>query len=599
MNDGLETTVAPPSEKTVNDLKGYSFVIPEYQRGYKWEKTQVKELLDDIYSFDTNQGKSKYCLQPIVVKRLEGDNRFEVVDGQQRLTTLFLIIRFSDMTRAKETPPPYAIEYSTRGIASWNYLNGGLIEHETDRTDNSDFYHMRNAWDAIGEWIAEKGIGERAFDRDVVARVEDTVLLIWYEIPESQDAVSTFRRLNIGKIPLTNAELMKALIISNAKRSKSRALSDKISVQWDRIEHSLQKDSLWFFLTDEKNIDLASSTRIDLLFNIWADAKSGEKSSDPYRAFRLANRLLAEGNCTAESLWTEIEDIFSTLAYWYDDHSMYHRIGYLIASGAYMVDTLLIDLKQCDKSQTEAILEEKIAKTLEGIDSPDAIKGLAYSNDTKENKCIRRVLLLFNILTILESGAKSTRFPFDIYKKEDWDIEHIHATAQKPPKDSDYPNGGAIESRRKYFLQLIDLAQDYEIAAFSATREIDRFFEDDGYADEAKSQELLDLGHPCRDLLDSIVGEQNGIANLTLLDSGTNRSYGDDSFESKRRIIKDRDREAIFIPPCTRNVFLKYYSEGKPDTSFTLWDKNDRKGYIEGQFGLLETLKPYLKESAE
>lgn len=74
--------------KFVADIRG-SFYIPSYQRGYRWSETEVVRLLDDIYQ----NGKKNYCLQPVVVRKKE--DRYELIDGQQRLTTLYLIYKYS------------------------------------------------------------------------------------------------------------------------------------------------------------------------------------------------------------------------------------------------------------------------------------------------------------------------------------------------------------------------------------------------------------------------------------------------------------------------------------------------------------------------
>ena len=71
--------------KLVGDISG-KFVIKSYQRGYRWEDSQVLALLNDIYG----NGSKPYCLQPVVVRRLEEDT-FELIDGQQRLTTLLIV----------------------------------------------------------------------------------------------------------------------------------------------------------------------------------------------------------------------------------------------------------------------------------------------------------------------------------------------------------------------------------------------------------------------------------------------------------------------------------------------------------------------------
>jgi len=70
----------------------HHFVIPSFQRGYRWERKQVLDLLEDINQFandDIVSGDS-YFLQPIVVKAVKwnDEDAWEVLDGQQRLTTM-------------------------------------------------------------------------------------------------------------------------------------------------------------------------------------------------------------------------------------------------------------------------------------------------------------------------------------------------------------------------------------------------------------------------------------------------------------------------------------------------------------------------------
>ncbi|MCF0158963.1 MAG: DUF262 domain-containing protein [Veillonella sp.] len=67
-----------------------TFSIPYYQRGYRWTADNVEKLLEDLVEF-VGQQDSSYCLQPIVLQCL-GENKFRVVDGQQRLTTIALIM---------------------------------------------------------------------------------------------------------------------------------------------------------------------------------------------------------------------------------------------------------------------------------------------------------------------------------------------------------------------------------------------------------------------------------------------------------------------------------------------------------------------------
>ena len=76
--------------KQVRELQDFHFLIPFYQRGYRWNERQVRQLLLDLDSFQPSDGKF-YFLQALVVVKA-GDASYRVVDGQQRLTTLQLIL---------------------------------------------------------------------------------------------------------------------------------------------------------------------------------------------------------------------------------------------------------------------------------------------------------------------------------------------------------------------------------------------------------------------------------------------------------------------------------------------------------------------------
>ena len=88
----------------VIDLFGKKFFIPSYQRGYRWERQQVEDLLRDINDFAKEPQGNFYCLQPLIVKKYnDKDDWYEVIDGQQRLTTLRLLLLYlSEMAKEEK-----------------------------------------------------------------------------------------------------------------------------------------------------------------------------------------------------------------------------------------------------------------------------------------------------------------------------------------------------------------------------------------------------------------------------------------------------------------------------------------------------------------
>lgn len=112
------------------------FYVPAYQRGYRWSAEQVEQLIDDLIEFKTrkeNNSQAFYCLQPLVVKPVnqDGIESLEVIDGQQRLTTILIILQVLrqlqyEEERDEDTPPyfsrllkdAYDIKYETRSNSS-------------------------------------------------------------------------------------------------------------------------------------------------------------------------------------------------------------------------------------------------------------------------------------------------------------------------------------------------------------------------------------------------------------------------------------------------------------------------------------------------
>lgn len=165
--------------KAVDELLGMKFYIPNYQRGYRWTEQQVKDLLNDINEFspETNRNSndtSWYCLQPLVVRQMdESDSRlkeevdknswYEVIDGQQRLTTIYLVIHyFNEMWVGKSKIRVPKIKYATRNNA-FKFLecleidNNDVTPKIEKSIDYIDYHYMKLAYGTIHEWAENKG----------------------------------------------------------------------------------------------------------------------------------------------------------------------------------------------------------------------------------------------------------------------------------------------------------------------------------------------------------------------------------------------------------------------------------------------------------
>ena len=338
-------------ELTVEEIikTGFIFKIPDYQRGYRWGINEIKDLLSDIDEIKAPErlidvinvliGKKwieKYCLQPVVFDtKEECDNRMIVVDGQQRLTSLFLIISYLSeiLNNNKPKIEDRLIEenindeviknlfHTFENIYKLEYVNMERevifqkVKNNLDNIneDNIDAFYISKAYSYIKDWVIKEGclirIKNDGTEQIIISnllkfasKLYKSVSVIWYELDPQADgnAGDYFAKINSGKIALTNSELIKAnlmlgeycidntdklfedepdSVLREQKKQdyleiKKEQLSNeriKISRQWDEIEENLRNDEFWHFLTDIS--DKYEDTRIDFLFEMMAKEK--------------------------------------------------------------------------------------------------------------------------------------------------------------------------------------------------------------------------------------------------------------------------------------------------------------------------------------
>lgn len=282
--------------KLVADIKG-SFYVPSYQRGYRWGKDEVIRLLDDIYT----NGNKNYCLQPVVVRK--SDKGFELIDGQQRLTTLFILLTYIKKEYKPRIEVKFELTYETRENSAEFLQN----INEATADSNIDFYHIYQAYKTIDDWFNAQEDSVVVAD-DIYGYLVKFVKIIWYEVGENEDAIGLFTRLNIGKIPLTSAELVKAMFLSSDYKDKvSREKQEEISLQWDNMEKELHDDSLWYFLTNRTN--MRYQTRIDLILDLVSE-KPADNREKYYTFFKIdeIGRIMS-----LDDLWRKIQQTFLIL----------------------------------------------------------------------------------------------------------------------------------------------------------------------------------------------------------------------------------------------------------------------------------------------
>jgi hypothetical protein len=571
--------------------KPAAFRIPAYQRGYRWKSDDVKRLLKDLNEFLDEAGQEKcrpfYCLQPLVVTKSDKHNCWEVVDGQQRLTTLFLLWKFLN------DHSPYELSYDTRD-RSRIFLNS---PNEQEKGENIDFHHIYHAHAAVKEWFEDKETEKERFkellaDKNSKGR---NVRFIWYELGADDDAVAAFTRLNVGKISLTDEELIRALFLRNPKGGElAGAFQHRLALDWDRIETALQEPDFWGFVSNQPPPE---GGRIRLLFEL--NAGKCDTSIDHWLFRHYEGKLKVPDSNTLLAEWQLIVSSFEQLEEWYRDPELFHLVGFrttiLGKESAEALRKLLDDAKSATKSEFATDLRQAIRTGLIGkaeeVSVTAFVSGLSYSTSLKT----RQTLALFNIATVLRTKGVQIRFPFHLYHdtKGSWDIEHIQSQAGDGLGDKKrqlaWLESCKPEIVRESMLQLPNnnLKDDSEKLSPSAL-----LADIEGFEKPDSKQDFSDLEKRIRAYFrEKEAGEEeiHSIGNLTLLDAPTNRGYGNAPFVVKRtEILKPERTAGTFILPCTRDLFLKVYS--KDPGNLRHWDiEKDGAAHEEAIHGTLET----------
>ncbi|MEA9412668.1 DUF262 domain-containing protein [Flavobacterium sp. PL02] len=590
--------------KSISELLEESFYISSYQRGYRWTEQQIFDLLNDIYSFAKKKNKSEkefYCLQPIIVKkhswvRISNDQEetivgWDVVDGQQRLTTIRILFKYllnefltGRSLKQRYNKDLFTIEYQTRP-QSYEFLDNP----EKEDHSNIDFYHISEAYKFIAKWFNQKVESDGLMFDDLCDSItkllvynktnqkeEGVVQVIWYQLADEQvNQIATFIRINLGKISLTNSELIKALFLQERNFGVGDAAKLKqleIAHEWDQIENFLQDENFWWFLNKSNN---EASSHIEFIFDMICEiaVKNNDEiakllGNDKFVTFRYFNLLFGDDidYLSIKHNWDTIKKYFETFVEWYENPIWYHYIGFLVYCGESVLDIFnLLTAPEIENKEdvTIALVKQIKNKHLKGISWIEKTDdnnektfelNLGYNSD---KYLLRKTFLLFNLEYIVKKTNQQNliyKFPFKAFKankkiKDEntaWDIEHI---------DSATENSLTKKEDQNIWLEnaLIDVPEISKDAVLLG--EINNFITNQiGDFDQLfKKAQVLSNEEELTDEL------KNSLGNLTLLDAGTNRGYGNALFVSKRRIIIEKDKEGVFIPICTKNVFLKYF----------------------------------------
>ncbi len=654
----MNEIINPRTVSVAELIHGDYFYIPAYQRGYRWTKKQVDDMVHDLlcFKFDEKKEEDFYCLQPIIAKELTDPEEkeritgikdcdkkvWEIVDGQQRLTTIFILYKYlmdyqnidaEELYQSENGKVLYHLCYATRD--NFQTYMDTLSKDTVSEYEDIDTFHVAQAYNSIDKYI--KGIdspamliceryGKSKSVRTVCQELfsllnsekhvkDGSVQFLWYELVSNADSIKEFQRINTGKIKLTDAELIKALFLMKSNFSgENQAIKQvEIASEWEQIENSLNKNNFWYFLR-AKSMDI--SNRIDYIFSLaYKVEKLKDIPEDQFDAvltetetdlkedgaiFRYyQNKFEGKSGDELQQVildeWTIIKETFRILEDWYIVPELYNYIGFLSQCKYDLVRPFLShrnNLKSTDsKKEFVDYLKGLVKEQFQTVKYENGLIDISYKNG---GDITRKLLLFLNInlanekyqnyvqtmqkdFDVKENSLQNDiyKFPFDLYANMNWDIEHVDSFSTNQLKQTD-------EKKKWIETAIADLSPDQK----SKVDELDEDLTLDAKIKQIKSisgEEELD------------VDVKNSFGNLTLLDSSTNRSYGNSLFVTKRRIINERVQSGVFVPDSTQYIFNKMLQE---NTMRTNWTRNDIEAYNHYVMKQLAEFLPSLETEA-
>lgn len=563
-------------------------------------------MIEDFLDFIKKEKKKVYCLQPLAVVP-KGNNCFEVIDGQQRLTTLFLLFKV-----VCDGENWYTFKYERDESGKDDEVSGRwlLLQNIADIGKDEktiDAFFITQAFQEIKRYLCEK-LSQTEKDRlkqllTADKSKEQSIQVIWYEVNEEKKH-ETFRNLNSGKIPLSNTDLIKALFLNRTSGLENRR--EQVATLFEEMEQMLQNDSFWYMFNSEEQKE--GQSRLDFIFNLVADCSLEDYKEDPRCSFRnyFDNKDISKKDKELEKKWREVCNVFLRFKDMYEDPSIYHYVGFLTYCKGKISDqkdnfakTLLSMSRDKKKSEFKKELQALISKIIKNQDNRSYTSLSEYSYDSGSTT-LRRLFVLYNIETILcryEELNKVKdlalrklfeRFPFELLHKQKWDIEHIASKTE-----NDLSN---LKDQRDWLESIkADLGdEEYrkiggpELEKYEQSQKKDDFDRLYKKIMTLCEEKLGNLAIP--DESDEDGKDKDQLGNLTLLDSHTNRSYKNALFPTKRRIVlvagglqsEDKDDKGIqrvFIPFCTRQCFTKAYRRTS-DVKLNAWTQPDAEAYF-------------------
>ena len=587
--------------KSVKSIFKMNYNIPEYQRGYKWGIEQVLKLLEDIdgFNIDENNKDKFYCLQNITI--VKKNDYYDVIDGQQRLTTLFIILSYlQKYDKGEEIQLKNRLKYSIRKESEdflykyifesdENYIeekNAKYFYNENfkplEKFDSQDVFHFALAKYTIIEFLKGKTDEEKI---KFYEKLLENVIIIVNEVKSGKEE-NIFRNLNSNKVPLAEQDFIRAIFITRCKEDNK---TEKISEKRLRIGYDIDNMNIWWSKSSVYNYfnrfgkNYKGDNSISLLYNLFFQCFEFKKDNKEYKSLF---DYLDNNNEKVNDTLKDILRFHNTMVDWYKDYEIYHLLGFISTKQNNIVniwnkleenisrdasrDAFIKELKNLIEKELVNNSNDNDKNTLESYLSSITNINFNWYNRGKETI---KLLVLMDIIKILKNKEKNfVRLPSEYFSRYSEDIEHIFS---KTPN-----NETTIKEAKENIDNIIKLFEENKYT--DNTDKLNKF--KNKIIEKEDTEKLNDIGfiEEYKQLISSIP-VINSIGNLVLLDLSINRSYKNSEYEIKRnQIVSLYESSNKYIRNHTWTIFTKsfYSNESKNLNNWTIEDIKTTAKYI-------------------
>jgi len=589
-------------------LKGRTYKVPEYQRGYKWSEKQINQLLDDISDFDDKvDDETFYCLQNITLYPSKTQqNVLNIVDGQQRLTTTFLLYCYLGLEDFLLDKFHYAVrESSNQFISKLQHERESFIkkilESESfevfceqncnDDFDHQDIFYMYSAIQTFNQWLKDNSNEIDVLREKMIHRVKFIVNEIHSDIKEQE----LFMNLNTGRVPLDGADLVRAILITRVARDEMQKFSQssvkdivRLNEKRTRIGWELDELNHWWARKEVKqyygsfckieidsqetiefNIDI---NPINILYRLWAETKLKLKD-------RLKLKLFENSDISSLKLYAELTFLHRTLQDWFNDRVIYHLLGYLANHPVAFNFKKYYKLWTSNDHTRDSFIEhlrKDIKETVFGNEKSEksgadywlgCIKN--YDGDSKTNwydlKELEKFLVLVDVINI----SQNEEFPFLSpvhFKKNKEDKEHIYPCTPRNIKE--------LENIQNDFQAIVEYLNITCLSVNDLFPFDEKMWNQKDVSDKAETLKFLEAQiHQLTPI--------NSIGNLVLLHYSINRGFGNDYYIDKRASVVKNVQNGEYVRQHTLNVFVKGRSSAGNLNDWSFTDIEQNANHIE------------------